>query len=110
LVYLLSVVLLGMFTGRGPTLVAATLTALLWNFLVRAAALHVPHQRRHGLMLFFTYLSCAPMGSLARGCVAQQAAERRRSSGHRALLLTRELANASDFADLLAIVVREVGK
>ena len=32
LIYLLSVVVLAMFVGRGPTLVAATLTALLWNF------------------------------------------------------------------------------
>src|SRR5262249_5157824 len=33
LVYLLSVVVLAMFVGRGPTLAAATVTALLWNFL-----------------------------------------------------------------------------
>ena len=32
LIYLLSVVVLAMFVGRGPTLAAATLTALLWDF------------------------------------------------------------------------------
>src|SRR5262249_5584286 len=32
LIYLLSVVVLAMFVGRGPTLFAATITALLWNF------------------------------------------------------------------------------
>src|SRR6266487_1333635 len=33
LVYLLLVVTLGLFVGRGPNLVAAALSALLWNFL-----------------------------------------------------------------------------
>src|SRR6266567_9362747 len=33
LIYLLSVVGLALFVRRGPTLAAATLTALLWNFL-----------------------------------------------------------------------------
>jgi two-component system sensor histidine kinase KdpD len=51
------------------------------------------------------------MGHLAARLRAQQAAERRREQRATALyLLTRELAQASDFADLLAIIIREVGK
>jgi two-component system sensor histidine kinase KdpD len=51
------------------------------------------------------------MGHLAARLRAQQDAERRREQRATALyLLTRELAQATDFADLLAIVIREVGK
>src|SRR5207248_2593708 len=32
LIYLMTVVILGVFVGRGPTLAAAALTALSWNF------------------------------------------------------------------------------
>jgi two-component system sensor histidine kinase KdpD len=63
-------------------------------------------------MLFFTYFVVAlAMGQLAARLRAQQAAERRREQRATALyLLTRELAQTSDFADLLAIIIREVGK
>jgi two-component system sensor histidine kinase KdpD len=51
------------------------------------------------------------MGHLAARLRAQQAAERRREERATALyFLTRELAQASDFADLLAIIIREVSK
>lgn len=112
LVYLLSVVLLAMFVGRGPTLAAATLTALLWNFLFVPPLYTFRIGGATDLMLFFTYFVVAlAMGHLAARLRAQQRAERRREERATALyLLTRELANASDFADLLAIVVREVTK
>jgi len=112
LVYLLSVVVLAMFVGRGPTLAAATLTALAWNFLFVPPLFTFHISGATDLMLFFTYFVVAlAMGHLAARLRAQQKAERQREERATALyLLTRELANASDFADLLAIVVREVGK
>jgi two-component system, OmpR family, sensor histidine kinase KdpD len=112
LIYLLSVVVLAMFVGRGPTLAAATLTALLWDFLFVPPLLTFRISGATDTMLFFTYFVVAlAMGHLAARLRAQQKAERRREERATALfLLTRELANASDFADLLAIVVREVGK
>ena len=112
LVYLLSVVVLGMFVGRGPTLAAATLTALLWNFLFVPPLFTFRISGATDTMLFFTYFVVAlAMGHLAARLRAQQAAERRREQRATALyLLTRELAGASDFADLLAIVIREAGK
>ena len=63
-------------------------------------------------MMFLTYFIVAlAMGHLAARLRAQQEAERRREQRATALyLLTRELAQATDFADLLAIVIREVGK
>jgi two-component system, OmpR family, sensor histidine kinase KdpD len=112
LIYLLSVVVLAMFVGRGPTLVAATLTALLWNFCFVPPVFTFRITGVTDLMLFCTYFVVAlAMGHLAARLRAQQAAERRREQRATALyLLTRELAQASDFADLLAIIIREVGK
>ncbi len=112
LVYLLSVVVLGMFAGRGPTLAAATLTALLWNFLFVSPQFTFWISGSTDLMLFCTYFVVAlAMGHLAARLRAQQGAERSREQRATTLyLLTRELAQASDFADLLAIVLREVGK
>lgn len=112
LIYLFSVVVLAMFVGRGPTLAAATLTALLWNFFFVPPIFTFRISGATDTMLFFTYFAVAlAMGHLAARLRAQQAAERRREERATALyLLTRELAGASDFADLLAIVVREVAK
>jgi two-component system, OmpR family, sensor histidine kinase KdpD len=112
LVYLLSVVALAMIVGRGPTLVAATLTALLWNLLFVPPIYTLRISGATDAMLFCTYFVVAlAMGHLTARLRAQQAAERRREQRATALyMLTRELAQASDFADLLAIVIREVGK
>jgi two-component system sensor histidine kinase KdpD len=112
LIYLLSVVVLAMFVGRGPGLLAATLTALLWDFLFVPPVFTFRITEATDVMLFCTYFVVAlAMGHLAARLRTQQAAERRREERATALyLLTRELAQASDFADLLAIVIREVGK
>ena len=111
LIYLLSVVVLAMFVSRGPTLLAATLTALLWNFFFVPPVFTFRITGVTDLMLFCTYFVVAlAMGHLTARLRAQQAAERRREQRATALyLLTRELAQASDFADLLAIIIREVG-
>ena len=112
LVYLFSVVVLAMIVGRGPTLAAATLTALLWDFLFTEPRYSFRIVNAGDAMMFATYFVIAiAIGHLAARLRAQQEAERRREQRATALyLLTRELAQATDFADLLAIVIREVGK
>ena len=112
LIYLLSVVVLAMFVARGPTLLAATLTAMLWDFCFVPPVFKFRITSPYDVMLFCTYFVVAlAMGHLAARLRAQQAAERRRELRATALyLLTRELAQASDFADLLAVIIREVGK
>jgi two-component system sensor histidine kinase KdpD len=112
LIYLLSVVVLAMFVGRGPTLVAATLTALAWDFFfVQPAFTFRITNLTDVLFLCIYFVVALAMGHLAARLRAQQAAERRREQRATAMyLLTRELAQASDFADLLAIIIREVGK
>ena len=112
LVYLLSVVILAMFVARGPTLMAATITACVWNFLFVPPVFTFRIESSTDLLFFVTYFVVAlAMGQLAARLRAQQAAERRREQHATAMyLLTRELAQATDFADLLAISIREVGK
>jgi two-component system sensor histidine kinase KdpD len=112
LVYLLSVVVLAMFVARGPTLLAATLTALLWDYFFTEPRFSFRIVNTADAMMFATYFVVAlAMGNLAARLRAQQDAERRREQHATALyLLTRELAQATDFADLLAIIIREVGK
>ncbi len=112
LIYLLSVVVLAMFVSRGVTLAAATVTALLWNFLFVPPVFTFRITGTTDLMLFLTYFAVAlAMGHLAARLRTQQAAERRREQHATAMyLLTRELAQATDFADLLAIIIREIGK
>jgi two-component system sensor histidine kinase KdpD len=112
LIYMVCVVLLGVFVGRGATLFAATLTALSWNFFFVEPRLNFLIRNPGDLMMFLTYFVVAlAMGHLTSRLRAQQAAERRREERATALyLLTRELAKASDLADLLAITIREVGR
>lgn len=112
LIYLLSVVVLAVFVARGPTLLAATLTAFIWNFLFVPPVFTLRIESSTDLLFFCTYFVVAlAMGHVTARFRAQQAAERRREQHATAMyLLTRELAQATDFADLLAIVIREVGK
>lgn len=112
LIYLLSVVGLALAVPRGPTLAAATATALLWNFLFVPPRFTFRIGGSTDLMLFGTYFVVAlAMGQLTTRLRAQQLAERRREERATALyLLTREFAGAVDFGDLLAIAIRELGR
>jgi len=112
LVYLLSVVVLAMFVARGPTLVAAALTAFLWDFLFVPPLFTLTIEKPADWMMFCTmFVVGLAMGHLAARLRTQQAAERRREEHATSMyLFTRELAQATDFADLLAIIIREVGR
>jgi two-component system, OmpR family, sensor histidine kinase KdpD len=112
LVYLLSVIVLAMFVARGATLLAATLTACFWNYFFTQPRFTFRIADASDWMMFCTYFVVAlAMGQLAARLRAQQGAERHREQRATALyLLTRELAQASDYPDLLAIIIREVAK
>lgn len=111
LIYLMTVVGLGVFVGRGSTLAAATLTALLWNYFFTEPRYTLRIESVADTMMFATYFVVAlAMGHLTTRLRAQQAAEREREERATALyLLTRELAEAKDFAELLAVVIRQLG-
>jgi two-component system sensor histidine kinase KdpD len=112
LLYLVSVIVLGVFVGPGPTLAAATLTALSWNFFFAEPRFTLWLTTATDRIMFLTYFVVAlAMGHLTARLRAQQTAERQREQRATALyLLTRELAKGTDLADLLAIVIRETSK
>ncbi len=111
LIYLSAVVLLALFVNRGPNLVAATLTAMAWNFLFVPPVLTFHIGGFHDTMMFAMYFVVAlATGQLTARLRLQQLAERQREQRASALYrLTRELASASDFPQLLSGAVREVG-
>ena len=111
LIYLSAVILLAMFVGRGPILFAATITALCWNFLFVPPIFTFRISGFHDTMMFGMYFLVAlAIGQLTARQRLQQAAEREREQRTAALYrLTRELAGASDFPEVLSAAMREVG-
>ncbi len=110
-IYLIAVVGLALFVGRGPTLFAASTSALLWNFLF-LPPVHTLHitSFQDGLMFLMFFVVAVAMGQLTARLRAQQAAEREREQHATALYhLTRELADVRDLAQLLGVVVRQLG-
>jgi two-component system sensor histidine kinase KdpD len=111
LIYLLAVVSLAFFVGRGPAFLAATASALLWNFLFLPPTytLYIT-SIQDGLMFGMFFVVALAMGQLTTRLRAQQAAERERERQATALyLLTRELAEGKDLADLLGAALRQLG-
>jgi two-component system sensor histidine kinase KdpD len=112
LLYLLSVIMLALYVGRGATLAAATLTALSWDYFFTEPRYSFRITNAGDAMMFATYFIIAVViGQLTARLRAQQLAERHREQRATVLyLLTRELAEASDLAQLLAVVIHQVGK
>lgn len=112
LTYLLAVVVLALFVGRGPVFFAATLSALLWNFFFlppRFTFFITSFQ--DGMMFAMYFIVALVLGQLTARIRTQQTAERQREQRATALyLLTRDLAESPDLAQLLAVVIQQVGK
>jgi two-component system sensor histidine kinase KdpD len=111
LIYLSAVIVLAMFVGRGPIFFAATLTALAWNFLFVPPTFTIWISGFHDSMMFMMYFLVAlATGQLTAKQRLQQAAEREREQRTNALYrLTRELASASDYPEVLSAAISEVG-
>jgi two-component system sensor histidine kinase KdpD len=112
LIYLLGVVLLARFVGRGPTLLTAGASALLWDYLYLAPrhTLYLTHFE--DVMMFGTYFVVAlVLGQLVSRMRRQELAEARREERSTALyLLTRDLADAADIDDMATRLVRQVAR
>ncbi len=111
LTYLFGVVGLAMFLRRGPILLAAGLSALLWNFffLPPRFTFYITNVE-DGLMFGLYFVVAAVLGQLVSRVRAQELANRRREEHATALyLLTRDLADAASPADLARAVVKQVG-
>jgi two-component system sensor histidine kinase KdpD len=96
LVFLLSVVILALFLGRGPVFLAGALSALVWNFFFLPPRFTLIIASVEDGILFGLYFVVAiVLGQLVSRIRTQEQAERRREERAIALYqLTRELAQA----------------
>jgi two-component system sensor histidine kinase KdpD len=110
-VFLLAVVLLGLFLERGPALVAATLCALVWDYFFLPPFFDFRITHLEDMMLLATYFVIAiVLGQLTARNRAQVAADRQREQRAAALyLLTRELSEAADLDQILQKAVQQTG-
>jgi len=108
--FLLAVVVLALFVGRGPVLLSATLSALLWDFFFLPPKFTFYISTVDDAMMFGTYFVVAVvMGELIARFRTQEKAERRREERTTALyLLTRELADAVTLDQISQIIVKHV--
>jgi two-component system sensor histidine kinase KdpD len=104
LIFLLSVVLLALFVPRGPTLFAAAMSALLWDFFFVPPFLTFRIVRFEDVVLFGVYVVIAlVLGQLTVRIRAQEAAERLREERATALyLLTSDLMEATTLELIMA--------
>ncbi len=110
MVYLLANIILALFLGRGPIFLAAAASAMLWNyfFLPPVYTFYITSVQ-DALMFGMFFVVALAMGQLTSKLRAQQAAEREREERATALyLLTRQLAEGKDFAELLGGVIRQL--
>jgi two-component system sensor histidine kinase KdpD len=110
LIYLLGVVVLALFVERGPTLFAATLSALSWDFFFLAPIANLRIANAEDAILFGMYFVVAlVLGQLTARIRAQERIERDRERRSTALYhLTRELAEATDLDELAGNAVRQM--
>jgi two-component system sensor histidine kinase KdpD len=108
LLYLFAVTLAGLRLRRGPTLLLAALSALLWNFLFIPPRYTFYISRLPDFMMFGIYFVVAlVIGHLAARLREREDVERRREARATTLYrLTRDLAGSSDLGEGLRAIVR----
>jgi two-component system sensor histidine kinase KdpD len=110
--FLLVVVVLALFVDRGPVLMSAALSALLWNFFFLPPYHTFYITTFEDAIMFAVYFVVAiVMGELIARFRTQEKAERRREERTTALyLLTRELADAVTLKQIVKVVVQHIKK
>ncbi len=103
LFFLTAVVLLGLFLGQGPILLAATLSALTWNFLFIPPVFTFRIDRLEDWLMFGIFFVVALVtGRLTGRLRAQERVERQREQRATALYhLTRAIAAARSADEVL---------
>ena len=111
LLYLLAVVLLALFVGRGPTLMAAALSALFWEFFLipPIGSFHI-NQAEDAIMFSMYFVVAIVLGQLTARIRTQERLERSREERATALYqLARELIEATSLDDWARKVVDHLG-
>ncbi|MBL9134994.1 MAG: sensor histidine kinase KdpD [Verrucomicrobiales bacterium] len=112
LVFLLVVVLLALFVGRGPVLLAGALSALGWNFFFLEPRFTFVIDRFEDTALFVTYFVVAiVLGQLVARIREHAEAERRREERATALYeLTRDLSEAVTLDEVVWQLVSQIDR
>lgn len=110
LIYLLAVVVLALFVGRGPVFLAATLSALIWDYYFLPPVFEFRVTTFEDGALVVTYFVVAlVLGELMSRTREQEEARRQGEVRATALyVLTRELAALTDLDVTLPKVVRQM--
>ena len=110
LIYLMMVVALAAFLNRGPVYLAATLSALLWDFLFLPPRLTFYIGSFDDALMFAMYFIVALVtGHLISRIRAKERMDRRREERATAMyLLTLELGDASTWAEIERATVNNV--
>lgn len=109
---LLAVVILALFVERGPSLLAAALSAIIWDyfFLPPVFEFRVSHVE-DALLLIMYFVVALALGQLTTRIRAQEVAERQREGRATALyLLGRELAGAATVDQISGKVIDELAR
>jgi two-component system, OmpR family, sensor histidine kinase KdpD len=112
LIYLFSVSLIALFIGRGPVLLTATLSALLWNFLFIPPLFTFQINKIHDAMMFGMYFVIAIIiGSLTSRLRSKEKALRGREERITGLYeFSKALDNALGMDDIVSSAVAYVEK
>ena len=110
LVLLFTVSFLALFVGRGPVLLAATLSALLWNFLFIPPIFTLTIAGVENTLMFALYFVIAlATGTLTSRLRAQRLAIREREKRTEALYaMARAIASAPTLNDVLRLAVAQI--
>jgi two-component system sensor histidine kinase KdpD len=111
-VFLLAVVLLALFLGRGPVLFAGAASALAWNyFFLPPRFTFIITSTEDGVLFGLYFVVALVLGQLVARIRAQELAERQREERATALYqLTRELAQAGTRDEVVWQLVAEVNR
>lgn len=112
LIFLLSVVVMALFFGRGPVLFAGFVSALVWNYFFLPPRFTLIIQSTEDAILFGLYFVVAiVLGQLVARIRAQEMAERQREERAMALYhLSRELAQAGTRDEVVWQLTAEVNR
>ncbi|MGC9940352.1 MAG: sensor histidine kinase KdpD [Verrucomicrobiota bacterium] len=111
-IYLLAVVLLALFIGRGPVLFAGAASALLWDyFFLPPRFTFIIQSTEDGILFGLYFVIAIVLGQLVARIRTQELAERQREERAIALYqLTRELAQAGTRDEVVWQVIGEVNR
>jgi len=110
LIFLFGVLGLAVFMGRGPVFVAATLSAVLWNFLFIPPRLTFSISRLEDWMMLLMYFVIAVItGNFTARIRSQEKEARYREERTSALyLLTKEITHAATMAEMLQTATKQI--